>query len=125
MRTYKPHARVAGRTSQRIDGVDGVPTTHTQRGWGHAWTVTDGPDTAAPCPFAASRISAAVAVPVMLAVVLIATAAALLSVTAGHPDQPRLVALTFGAIGAGCVLMTMPAAIRAICRLTRSGRRAR
>ena len=99
---YKPHARVAHRSSRRIDKVDGVPTTHKQHGWTHAWTVTDDPDSAAPLPVAAKRISAAVAVPAMLAVVLIATAAALISVSADHPDQSRIVAMSFVAIVLGC-----------------------
>ena len=121
MRTYKPHARVAGRTSQRIDGVDGVLTTHTQRGWVHGWTVADGPDAAAPFPVGAKGISAVVAVSAMCAVVLTATFASLVVVTAGHPDQFRVVLACLGALAGLCLLVATPALIRAAVRLPRDG----
>ena len=110
MPTYKPHARVAHRTSRRIDVVDGVPTTHKQHGWVHAWTVTDSPKSAAPLPFAAKApVPAVVAVPAMCALVLIVMAVALLVVFDGSPNRSRLIVVAFAAVGMWSVLLSIPA----------------
>ena len=113
MRTYKPHAQVAHRSSRRIDGVDGVPTTHKQHGWVHAWTVTDGPNHPTPHPFTAKKsVPAAVAVPAMCAVVLTAMASSLLVVLEGHPNRAWLVVLAFGVLGIWTLLLLVPAFVR-------------
>ena len=112
MAAYKPHARVAGRTFRRIDGVDGVPTTHKQHGWVHAWTVTDRHQPAAPFPVAAKEVPAVVAVPAMCAVVLIATLASLVALTAGQPHQVRIVIASLVLLVGFCLTLAMPALIR-------------
>ena len=125
MGTYKPHDRVAHRHSRRIDEVDGVPTTHTQHGWVHAWTVTDGPNSAAPLPFAARKsVPAVVAVPAMLAVTLIGLVASLAVITNGRADQARLIATGIGALVLFSLAAATPGLIRAAARATseRSGR---
>ncbi len=116
---HKPHVRVANQDSRFIDEVDGVPNTHTQRGWVHAWNVADDPASAAPFPFAAKGVPAVVAVPAMLAVLLTATVAALVTVTAGHPDQARIVVACLGAHGGFCLLVAIPAAVRSAVRISR------
>ena len=114
---YKPDARVAYRTLRRIDGVDGVPTTHTQRGWVHAWTVTDGIDAAAPRPFAAKKgVPAWVAVPAMCALVLTVMAWSLVVVLDGHDDAAAIVLGVFGLLAVWTVLLILPALVRAARR---------
>ena len=110
---YKPHTRVAGRTFQRIDGVDGVPTTHTQRRWHHAWTVTDGLDTAAPLPLAArATVPAVVAVPAMCVLVLTVMTVALVTILDGHQDTALIVLAVFAGLLAWTGLLMIPALVR-------------
>ncbi len=116
---HKPTIRVAQHRSWCIDEVDGVPTTHTQRGWVHAWNVADDSASVAPFPVAAKGIPAVAAVPAMLAVVLTATVAALVTVTAGHPDRARIVVACLGALGGFCLLVAIPAVVRSAVRISR------
>ena len=117
MRPYKPHDRVAHRHSRRIDEVDGVPTTHTQHGWHHAWTVTDGPNAAAPRPFVAKKsVPAKVAVPVMCALVLTAMTVALITALDGHPDTTPVILASFAAVAAWTLVLMLPAFTRAAAR---------
>ncbi len=111
---HKPHARVAGPSFRRIDEVDGVPTTHTQHGQAHGRMVTDGVAAAEPLPFAAKKsVPAAVAIPVMLAVITAAFGAALVSVTAGLPNRGELLAAAVVALLVACAVMAIPGLVRA------------
>ncbi len=124
MLRYKPHARVASSTFRRIDGVDGVLTTHKRHGWQHAWTVTDGSDAAAPRPFAAkATVPASVAVPVMCVLVLTCAAAALLVVLDGRPDRPQLMTAAVGVLLVWTGLLLAPAWWRFATRPNRSSTR--
>ena len=110
---YKPHAQVAHRTFQRIDEVDGVLTTHKQHGWVHAWTVTNGPNTATPLPVTAKKfVPAWIAVSAMCALVLTMMVAALVVVLDGHPDTLTIAAASFGLLGVWTVLLMLPAIVR-------------
>ena len=96
---HKPHARVAHRTTRRIDEVDGVPNARTEPGTHHAWTVTDGHDAAAPLPFAAkATVPANVAVTAMCVLVLIATTVALVTILDGHEDTALIVLALMGGL---------------------------
>ncbi|MGH1493652.1 MAG: hypothetical protein ACRBK7_30360 [Acidimicrobiales bacterium] len=111
--THKPHAQVAHRTSRRIDGVDGVPSTHTRNDWTHAWTVTDGVSSAAPLPFAAKKsVSAMVAVSTMRAVVLTAALVALTVILDDRPDATSIVLGSVGSLMAWTALLAVPAVVR-------------
>ncbi|MGH1488548.1 MAG: hypothetical protein ACRBK7_04005 [Acidimicrobiales bacterium] len=111
--THKPHVLVAHHRSRFIDGVDGVPSTHTQHRWTHAWTVTDGPGSAAPLPFEAKKSAPAmVAVSTMCALVLTAMFVALTEILDDRPDATSIVLGSFGLLTAWTALLAVPALVR-------------
>ena len=129
MTAHKPQARVAHSRFRGIHEVDGVPTTHEQHGWVHAWTVTDRPGNAPPFPFAAKPpIPATAAVTVMCTTVLSAFLVALLVILDGHPNRPLIVVLCCAGLAVFMAVLVLPALVEESSwmtpweRSTRNGR---
>ena len=76
----KQGAGVADSKSWLIDKVDGVPSTHRQRGWVHAWTIAEGRMAPQPLPVDAKHISPALAVSIMTLVVALLAGISILAV---------------------------------------------
>ena len=112
MTAHKPPTRIAGTNPRFIDKVDGVPSTHTPPPAEPDRKLSGGLPGTGPHTFTAKQLSATTAVTAMCAVVLTATVTALLTITAGQPNQARTVALCLAGVAAWITALALPALFR-------------